>query len=81
MSRIFPGVQAAIVSITTDDGVLTERVDFPKGEPENPLTDEEFRTRYDGLMAYGGIDAEAAADVFALAKQADASVSGLVTKL
>ena len=81
LSRIFPGVQAAIVSITTDDGVLTERVDFPKGEPENPLTDEEFRTRYDGLMAYGGIDAEAAADVFALAKQADASVSGLVTKL
>ena len=29
-----------------------DRVDFPKGEPENPLTDEEFKGRYDGLMAY-----------------------------
>ena len=29
---------------------------FPKGEPENPLTGEEFKARYDGLMAYGGVD-------------------------
>ncbi len=55
LSEGFPAVQAAIVSITKNDGtVLTERVDHPKGEPENPLSVTEFRERYDGLMAYAG---------------------------
>jgi mmgE/prpD family protein len=53
LSAMFPGVQAAIVHVTKTDGsVLTERVDFPKGEPENPLNEAEFKDRYDSLMAY-----------------------------
>ena len=55
LSSIFPEKQSAIVTITTKKGVYSERVDFPKGEPENPLTDNEFRERYEDLMAYGGI--------------------------
>ena len=31
---------------------MTERVDFPKGEPENPLNEVEFKDRYDSLMVY-----------------------------
>lgn len=55
LSDAFPGIQAASVSIHAADGrTVTERVDFPKGEPENPLTEEEFRERYNGLMAYAG---------------------------
>ena len=27
-------------------------MDYPKGEPENPMTNSEFRDRYDGLMKY-----------------------------
>ena len=55
LSDAFPGIQAAIVSIHKSDGtVLTDRVDFPKGEPENPLSEQEFRDRYDELMAYAG---------------------------
>jgi 2-methylcitrate dehydratase PrpD len=55
LSDAFPGIQAASVSIHAADGrTLTERVDFPKGEPENPLTEKEFRERYNGLMAYAG---------------------------
>ena len=50
---MFPSVQAAIVHITKTDGsVLAERVDFPKGEPENPLDEAEFKDRYDSLMTY-----------------------------
>ena len=64
MSRVFPGVQAAAVTIKTADGEYTDRVDFPKGEPENPLTDEEFRSRFDGLMEYAGIDEAVSAAVF-----------------
>lgn len=56
LSKAFPAEQTAIVTIRTKDGEYTERVDYPKGEPENPLTDEEFRTRYDGLMDYAGVN-------------------------
>lgn len=53
LSAMFPSVQAAIVHVTKTDGsVLTERVDFPKGEPENPLNEVEFKDRYDSLMVY-----------------------------
>ena len=53
LSAMFPGAQAAIVRITKTDGsVLAERVDFPKGEPENPLDEAEFKDRYDSLMTY-----------------------------
>ena len=55
LSGIFPEKQSAIVTIMTKEGVYSERVDFPKGEPENPLTDDEFRKRYEALMSYGGI--------------------------
>ena len=57
LSSIFPDKQSAIVTITTIDGnTCSERVDYPKGEPENPLTDDEFWQRYEALMAYAEID-------------------------
>lgn len=64
LSKVFPGVQAAVVTIKTKDGEYTDRVDFPKGEPENPLTDQEFKERYDGLMAYGHIPTEVSEKVY-----------------
>lgn len=55
LSDAFPEIQAAIVTIKKRDGsAISERVDFPKGEPENPLSENEFKDRYDGLMAYAG---------------------------
>lgn len=81
LSRAFPAEQTAIVTVRTKDGEYTERVDFPKGEPENPLTDEEFRTRYDGLMAYGGVDPDISGAVFDAVYGPDAPVSRLVEKL
>ena len=64
LSGLFPGIQAAVVTIRTKDGEYTERVDFPKGEPENPLTDAEFRDRYDGLMEYAGVDGSVSGAVY-----------------
>ena len=58
LSAAFPSIQTAIVTIKSKDGELTYRVDYPKGEPENPLTDAEFKTRYDGLMEYAGVDSD-----------------------
>ena len=57
LSSIFPDKQSALVTISTnDDNTYTERVDYPKGEPENPLTENEFWERYEALMSFGEID-------------------------
>ena len=81
LSNAFPDIQAAIVTIITKDNEYTERVDFPKGEPENPLTDEEFRNRYDGLMEYAGVDRGVSSEVFDTVYNEQATVDELVKKL
>ncbi|MBR6872260.1 MAG: MmgE/PrpD family protein [Ruminococcus sp.] len=65
LSAAFPKEQTAIVTLKTTDGrTFTERVDFPKGEPENPLTETEFKDRYDGLFAYAGYDKAASDKIY-----------------
>ena len=64
-SQAFPAMQTAVLTLLTRDGRSFEkRVDFPKGEPENPLSEEEFRERYDALTAYGGLSAEESARMY-----------------
>lgn len=81
LSAVFPALQPAIVTIKTKAETYTERVDFPKGEPENPLTDEEFRERYDALMAYAGIDAAISEAVFRQLPDGNTKVNKLIEKL
>lgn len=81
LSSVFPGIQAAVVTIRTKAGSYTDRVDFPKGEPENPLDDQEFRDRYDGLMEYAGILPEISGKVFDTVYKENATVDELVKKL
>ena len=81
LSNVFPGIQAAVVTIKTKSGEYTNRVDFPKGEPENPLTDSEFRSRYNALMEYAGVNAEVSIEVFYTAHKEKATVNQLVCKL
>ena len=82
LSAVFPGIQAAIVKIALTDGrCFEERVDFPKGKPENPLSEEEFRNRYDGLMAYGGIDKIKSAAVYEAVSQKNIKAADLVNLL
>lgn len=81
LSAIFPSIQAAIVTIQAKNGEYTHRVDFPKGEPENPLTDKEFRARYNSLMEYAGVDAASHSSVFDTVYQDDAKVEELVKNL
>ncbi|MBQ7624459.1 MAG: MmgE/PrpD family protein [Clostridia bacterium] len=78
LSAAFPGLQTAVVTVKTADGEYTDRVDFPKGEPENPLTNEEFRERFDGLMEYAGVNAERRSEVFDTVYKTGSKVSDLV---
>jgi 2-methylcitrate dehydratase PrpD len=54
LSGLVPQKRAAIVEITTVKGKsYTERVDFPKGEPENPLSNNELEEKFISLATYG----------------------------
>lgn len=52
-----PQKRAAIVKITTIDGKeFSREVDYPKGEPENPMTEKEVIGKYQDMAAFLGID-------------------------
>lgn len=82
LSQKFPAVQAAIVEIRTGDSVFSKRIDFPKGEPENPLTAKEFFNRYTNLMNYAGIAADVSSVIYeTVFCKTDAKVSGILKNL
>ncbi|MDO4836533.1 MAG: MmgE/PrpD family protein [Clostridia bacterium] len=81
ISAAFPRKQTAIVSVRTKDDEYTERVDYPKGEPENPMDDIEFRERFDGLMEYAGIGEAVFADAFDMVYRKDSTVDEIVRGL
>ena len=82
MSAAFPEKQTAEVTLATRDGrTFTKRVDYPKGEPENPMTEAEFRERYEGLMSYAGIGEEKAAEVYRMAMEENPEAARLVKDL
>lgn len=54
-SENFPKMQTAVVTVKLKSGKeVSEQVDFPKGEPENPMSNDEFVERFIDLMQYGG---------------------------
>ncbi len=57
IERLFPKLQRVIVAIRTTDGrELTRQVDFPKGDPRNPLADGEIEEKF-GALASPVLDA------------------------
>lgn len=81
LSNEFPDIQAAIETITTKSGTFTERVDFPKGEPENPLNEDEFKSRYDMLMIYSGINNNISDSVYKMVTQCSVTVDEILKNL
>ena len=81
LSAEFPAVQAAIVTVKTKNNEYVKRVDFPKGEPENPLTDCEFRERYNGLLEYAGISSQVGETIFNVVYKNNAMVEDIIVNL
>lgn len=81
LSDIFPEKQSAIVSVSTKDCTFTERVDYPKGEPENPFSEEEFYERFSDLMQYGHISREIYDSIYDAARHFNPLVSNLINHL
>lgn len=55
LTELCPQKRVAEVTVKTTKGEFTERVDYPKGEPENPLSREELEEKFRGLAMYGGL--------------------------
>jgi 2-methylcitrate dehydratase PrpD len=52
LEKLYPGSYASIVELTTRDGaVALRRVDYPKGYPQNPITDAELERKFRQLVA------------------------------
>lgn len=65
MSASFPAKQTAVVAVITKDGrVHSQQVDFPKGEPENPMSIEEAREKFSALTLFSGRSILEADEIF-----------------
>jgi 2-methylcitrate dehydratase len=58
IEKVFPALQRVVVNITTIDGrTFSKQLDYPKGDPRNPLTDaeveEKFATLADSVLSAG----------------------------
>ena len=52
IEKLFPALQRVIVRIHTIDGrEFTEQLDYPKGDPRNPLSDSELEEKFEALSA------------------------------
>jgi 2-methylcitrate dehydratase len=50
IEKVFPTLQRVIVNISTRDGrSFSKQLDFPKGDPRNPLTDSEIEEKFAAL--------------------------------
>ena len=50
IEKVFPALQRVVVKITTTDGRIFEnQLDYPKGDPRNPLTDQEIEEKFEAL--------------------------------
>jgi len=50
IEKVFPALQRVIVQITTSNGQsFTKQLDYPKGDPRNPLTDAEIEEKFAAL--------------------------------
>jgi 2-methylcitrate dehydratase PrpD len=81
LSNLFPDKQSAVLTIVANGKAYSERVDFPKGEPENPLSEDEFKTRYDALMAYGYVDKVVSDAIYSKVNEQKASIEEIIEKL
>ena len=52
IEKVFPELQRVGVTITTTDGrSFSKELDYPKGDPRNPLSDAEIEEKFDALAA------------------------------
>lgn len=79
MSRIFPVKQSAELRVALKNGdVYVGRVDYPKGEPENPMSESEFREKFTDLFLYAGNNLTVINELYTKVMSGSAKVSEIM---
>lgn len=82
LSSLLPKKRASVLNIIMKDGtVLSHRVDYPKGEPENPLTAEELIQKFKSLSVTSGLTKENYNKVIELISQPTFKINSLIDLL
>ena len=82
MTSWVPKKRAANVEIIFKDGThCLKQVDFAKGEPEIPMTLDDFKTKFLDLACYGGKTEEEAEEIGKLVLEGNGKVRALMEKL
>lgn len=65
LSKMVPDKRVAILNVMQSDGkTFSCRVDYPKGEPENPLTEEELYAKFLAMCIHGDKTEEWSRNIF-----------------
>lgn len=79
LTELFPTLTIAIMEITMENGeVYEERVDYPKGEPENPMDLSEFREKYEQLYLFSGKSQQQIDNIFHMVMDGNTTVRELL---
>lgn len=82
LSSWVPQKRASILILNLTDGRrLTHCVEYPKGEPENPLTDSELEEKFMSLTKTAGFAQERASDILQTIGQTNFKLRELLEKL
>lgn len=72
LSALVPQRRPAIVTVNLKDGrSITKRIDYAKGEPENPLTYNELVSKFNLLLQSAGIENEVGQTIINCINQAE----------
>ncbi|QOS67608.1 MmgE/PrpD family protein [Eggerthella guodeyinii] len=75
LSLLVPKKRSAIVTVNLASLSIAKRVDYPKGEPENPLAPEELRCKFIDLLGYAGRSCQEAEKLFENVSSLEANMS------
>ena len=79
LTALCPGKRVSIISvIMEDETVFEKRVDYPKGEPENPMTDIELQQKFKSLALFGGLSETEINDVIQEFGKQDFSINKVI---
>lgn len=82
LSACVPDKRAAIVRVELKNGsVYSQQVDYPKGEPENPMTDEELEQKFVSLAMSVGVKSETCEYVMQHVLESDFGIGEIVSVL
>ena len=82
LSKLIPQKRSAILTIKTkNDSVYTKRVDYPKGEPENPLSNDDVNRKFIELSEYADRSANISKEILVTISDLKDDLSELFTRL